>query len=183
MNLVDESSYWDKALHFWKDKSTLGDELFYLITLILSCWVKQIRTQPKNTQIQTFCKQSDLQGYVRKIYSEMMNSSDAHKQLKKLKIDGSLLYRRNVGQMVRRKPPYLHQGIKIMIDVIVIATFVYKLYAAKILKRVSCKRVRFKFNLLVKVSSLNVPRYMMINIFTFFWVMRHKVLFLRVFQQ
>ena len=73
-----------------------------------------------------------------------MNSSDAHKQLKKLKIDGSLLYRRNVGQIVRRKPPYIHQGIKIMIDVIVIATLVYKLYAAKILKSVvSCKHKEF----------------------------------------
>ena len=78
-----------------------------------------------------------------KICSEVMNSSDAHKQLKKLKIDGSLLYRRNVGQIVRRKPPYIHQGIKIMIDVIVIAKLVYKLYAAKILKIVSCKHKEF----------------------------------------
>ena len=131
MNLVDESSYWDKALHFWKDKSTLGDELIYLITLILSCWVKQIRTQPKNTQIHTFCKQSDPQRYVRKIYSKMMSSSDAHKQLKKLKLDGNLFYRINIGQIVRRKPPYIHQGIKKMIYVIVIATFVYKLYVQK----------------------------------------------------
>ena len=60
-----------------------------------------------------------------------MNSSDAHKQLKKLKIDCSLFYLINIGQIVQRKPPYIHQGIKIMIDVIVIATFVCKLYVQK----------------------------------------------------
>ena len=61
----------------------------------------------------------------------MMNSSDAHKQLKKLKLDGSLFYRINIGQVVPRKPPYIHQGIKKMIYVVVIATFVYKLYVQK----------------------------------------------------